>query len=91
MSLTVLDEQPDGSDAGAVLTLYPVVNGQTGQELGCYLFPQTSSGGKGGGAIPLTVKVGDTYLVEVSATTFRAPAGASLVGGNLSLWVTAPN
>ena len=36
----------------------------------------------------ITVTKDSTYLIEVSATTFGAPAGAALLGGNLSLSAT---
>jgi hypothetical protein len=77
----------NGADSGAVLTVYPLVGGVAGNALACSVTPQATN------VITtrspqITVTKDSTYLIEVSATTFGAPAGAALLGGNLSLSAT---
>jgi photosystem II stability/assembly factor-like uncharacterized protein len=88
VTITLQDiRQDNGADAGAVLTAYPLVNGVRGAEVVCYVFPQTSVGNQLAYVFwPATAGV--TYLVEVSATTSGAPAGGTVMGGNLAMWAT---
>ena len=86
VTMNFLATQPNGADAGLVLSLYRVVNGQPGAEFGCYVTPQTKSGNHTQ-AINWNASAGDNYLVEASATISGAPAGSVATGGNLSIWV----
>ncbi len=76
-----------GTNAGAVITAYPVANGKLGQEIACYVLPQSSSDSQEA-YVYWTAAGGATYLVEVAATTSGAPAGSSIMGGNLAIWVS---
>ena len=83
------DTQANGADAGSVITMYTVVNGNPAQEFYCKVYPQTTT--PAGGGIPgvsFNVRGGETFLIEVSATTSGAPPGASVIGGNITLLVT---
>ncbi len=72
--------RPDtGTDAGTVLTVYD----DAGKELACSVLPQ--SAGLFSRTITVPVKDKQRVLIEVSATTFGAPAGAEAVGGTLLL------
>ena len=87
MTVFFMDRRVDnGADAGAVLSLYRVVNGAAGAEFGCTVVPQStaSTGLKG---LQFGAMAGTMYLIEVSATTSGAPAGATAMGGNLTLAV----
>ena len=85
LRLTFINRRLDnGADAGSVMTAYRLTNGVPGAALFCSLTPQSST------IITsriqtMAVKQGDTFLVEISATTFNAPDGAVLMGGNLTL------
>ncbi len=48
VTVTFYDENPDGSDAGSVVTLYPFTNGKAGAEFGCFVYPQSSTPSNGG-------------------------------------------
>jgi len=77
----------NGADSGTVVTAYPLTGGLIGSELVCSVTPQATN------VITtrfpqFTVRQGMTYLIEVSATTFGAPDGAQVVGGNLTLSAT---
>ncbi len=75
----------NGGDAGAVMTVYENMNGTLGPELACSLTPQTAAGVVHlSGRMP-SVKPGDSFVVEVSATTSGAPAGATLLPGTITL------
>ena len=74
----------NGADAGTVVTIYRLTNGVLGPELVCSVTPQATN------VITTrfpTISAGSagTFLVEVSATTSGAPAGAQVMGGNLTL------
>jgi hypothetical protein len=76
----------DGADSGTVLTAYPLVGGAIGAELVCSLTPQATNVITTRNPTTLVAQAG-TYAIEVSATTFGAPAAAQLMGGNLTLSV----
>jgi hypothetical protein len=84
LAILLVNRTESGTDAGTVLTGYRVVNGQMGPESGCMVIPQssTASGFKG---LQWKVTAGDTLVIEVSATTDGAGAGATPTGGNLTL------
>jgi hypothetical protein len=75
----------NGTDAGTVLTAYRTVNGARGAEVVCSLTPQTTLNVITTRTPQMTVQAGETVLVEVSATTFNSPAGATVLPGNLTL------
>jgi hypothetical protein len=80
----------NGADSGTVVTIYNLTGGVIGPELACSVTPQASN------VITtrfpqVTAKQEQTFLVEVSATTFGAPAGAVAMGGNLALSATLLN
>jgi hypothetical protein len=75
----------NGTDAGTVLTAYRVVNGAVGAEAVCSITPQTTAAVITTRTPQLAVQAGETVLVEVSATTFNSPAGATVLPGNLTL------
>jgi hypothetical protein len=86
VTLSFLDTQ-NSVDAGAVIALYRLQDGAVGKEFVCSVVPQSTSSH----VITLSaaVQAGETFLVEVSATTAGSTSGASLVPGNISLWATA--
>ena len=66
------------------MTAYRLTNGMAGPQFFCSLTPQSNTIFTNRFQ-QFTVKQGDTFLVEISATTVNAPAGAALMGGNLTL------
>jgi hypothetical protein len=75
----------NGTDAGTVLTAYRVVNGAIGAEAACSITPQNNAGIITTRFPQIAVQAGETVMVEVSATTFNSPAGATIMPGNLTL------
>jgi hypothetical protein len=80
----------NGADSGTVVTIYSLTGVFIGPELTCSVTPQASN------VITtrfpqVAAKQGQTFLVEVSATTFGAPAGAEVMGGSLALSATLLN
>jgi photosystem II stability/assembly factor-like uncharacterized protein len=85
MRLTFTNRRADdGADSGSVMSAYRVTNGVAGAQAFCAFTPQSDTVFTSR-FVALSVKQGDTLLVEISATTFNAPAGAVLRGGNLTL------
>jgi hypothetical protein len=88
MTLLFSSLQPNGADAGTALSIYRVVNGiPATSEFGCFFIPQTVSGAHTD-TVTWKVNPGDTFLLEISATTMNAPAGAKATGGNLLITAT---
>ena len=77
----------NGADAGAVISLYRVVNGAMGPEFGCFVAPQTTSG-SALRTVTWPAREGESYLVQLSATTSGAPDGAPLRTGKVTLAAT---
>jgi photosystem II stability/assembly factor-like uncharacterized protein len=85
MRLTFTVRQADsGADSGSVMTIYSLASGSPGPEVFCGVTPQSSNVFTPR-FVTFPVKQGDSFLVEISATTFKAAAGANLMGGNLTL------
>jgi photosystem II stability/assembly factor-like uncharacterized protein len=84
MRLSFITRRLDtNTDAGTVVAAYNAA----GQELVCSVTPQSATVATT--RFPqFTVRQGESYLIQVSATTFGAPAGAQPVGGNLVLSAT---
>jgi hypothetical protein len=88
MRLTFINRRADdGADAGTVMTAYRLTNGTAGAQFLCSLTPQSSTIITTR-FVTFAVKQGDSFLLEISATTSGAPSGATLMGGNLTLMAT---
>jgi hypothetical protein len=74
----------NGADSGTVMTAYRLTDGVPGAQSFCSVTPQSSTLITSR-FVTMAVKQGDTFLVEISATTFNAPPGAVPMGGNLTL------
>ena len=62
-----------------------LLNSRSATELACSVQPQTSGNAFTTRTLTATVNTGETLLIEVSATTSGAPAGATLQPGNVTL------
>ena len=77
----------NGADSGTVVTVYPLTGDVIGAELTCSVTPQAANVFTTRSP-QIAARQGSAYLVEVSATTFNAPAGAAAMGGSLTLTAT---
>ncbi len=84
LAVVLVNRTESGADAGTVLTGYRVANGQIGPESGCMVIPQSDTA-NGFTGLQWKVAAGDTFIVEVSATTYGGGAAATPSGGNLTL------
>jgi hypothetical protein len=77
----------NGADSGTVVTAYRLTNGALGPELICSVTPQSSSVITTRTPALIAGSAG-AFVIEVSATTSGAAAGAQVMGGNLTLAVS---
>ena len=79
-----------GTNAGTVMALYNVgANGTVGSEFGCLLVPQSATTTSSNAGFPaVSVRQGQAFLVQISASSSGLTDGTPVLPGNLILTVT---